>query len=129
MRLCDIFESPEQGYHVKNHPVYGKVLAKDGQTVVADSDAAAQLADQYRGSLIKSMDGKRYIIKMSEAPPHAINEASGHIPQDDKEARDPRWSNALTVDIRPGEDTRQAAKLGWNVKGGRPPKLDPSGKI
>lgn len=62
----------QQGYHVKDHKVYGKVLARDGQTVVADHDTASKLADQYNGGLIKSMDGRRYIIKMSEAPPTLV---------------------------------------------------------
>jgi hypothetical protein len=57
-----------------------------------------------------------------------ISEASGHIPKNDAEAQDPRWSNAITVDVKPGEDTRQAAKLGFTLDNGRPPKLDPSGK-
>jgi len=57
-----------------------------------------------------------------------IQEASGHIPKNDAEARDPRWSNALTVDIHPGEDARQAAKLGFNLHDGRPPILSTSGK-
>ena len=58
-----------------------------------------------------------------------ILEASGHIPVNSKEAHDPRWSNAITVDVQPGEDTRQAAKLGFDLKGGKPPKLSTSGKI
>jgi hypothetical protein len=58
-----------------------------------------------------------------------LTEASGHIPKDSKEAHDPRWSNAITVDIKPGEDARQAAKLGFELKDGRPPKLSTSGKI
>jgi hypothetical protein len=57
-----------------------------------------------------------------------ISEASGHIPKNDAEAKDPRWSNAITVDVKPGEDARQAAKLGFTLDNGRPPKLDPSGK-
>lgn len=58
-----------------------------------------------------------------------LREASGHIPKDSKEANDPRWSNAITVDIKPGEDAKQAAKLGFKLENGRPPKLSPSGKI
>lgn len=58
-----------------------------------------------------------------------IQEAAGHIPKNDQEAKDPRWSNAITVDVKPGEDVRQAAKLGFTIKDGSPPKLDPSGKI
>ena len=29
-------------------------------------------------------------------------ECSGYIPKNKKEAKDPRWSNSLTVDIKPG---------------------------
>lgn len=53
-----------------------------------------------------------------------ISEASGYIPVNDKEARDPRYSMAVTVDIRPGEPQRQAAKMGWKVSpAGVPPLL------
>lgn len=31
---------------------------------------------------------------------HANEDASGYIPKNSKEARDPRWSNALTVDVK-----------------------------
>ena len=75
MLLSEIYDEsadPRQGYHIKNNSVYGKVLAKNGQTVIANHDAALALADRYNGSLIKSMDGKRYIIKMSEAPPSLV---------------------------------------------------------
>jgi hypothetical protein len=57
-----------------------------------------------------------------------ILEASGHIPKNDEEAKDPRYSNALTVDIHPGEDAKQAAKLGFKLDNGRPPLLSTSGK-
>jgi outer membrane cobalamin receptor len=31
-----------------------------------------------------------------------LTECSGYIPKNKKEAKDPRWSNSLTVDIKPG---------------------------
>jgi hypothetical protein len=47
-----------------------------------------------------------------------------------KMARDPRYSMSMTVDIKPGETQRQAAKFGNKTnKLGRPPILNPSGKI
>jgi hypothetical protein len=53
-----------------------------------------------------------------------VYEASGYIPVNDKEARDPRYSMAITQDIRPGETQRQAAKMGWKTdRAGRPPLL------
>jgi hypothetical protein len=49
------------------------VLAFNGQTVIADANKASELADKFNGSLVKSMDGRRYIIKLSEAPPTPVN--------------------------------------------------------
>jgi hypothetical protein len=59
----------------------------------------------------------------------SIEEASGHIPKNEKEAHDPRWSNALTVDIGPGEDKKQAAKFGFKVSNSGPPKMRADGKF
>jgi len=54
----------------------------------------------------------------------------GYIPKNKKEADDPRYSMAMTKDVTPGEDSRQAAKWGFNVSaGGKVPKLRADGKI
>ena len=58
----------------------------------------------------------------------SIEEASGHIPTNAKEANDPRWSNALSVDVRSGEDKKQAAKWGFNISNNGLPKLKTNGK-
>jgi hypothetical protein len=59
-----------------------------------------------------------------------VAEASGYIPKNDKEAHDPRWVMAMTHDIKPGEDVRQAAKLGWKMgKDGKPLKLRGDGRV
>jgi hypothetical protein len=59
-----------------------------------------------------------------------INEASGYIPVNKKEARDPRYSMALTVDIKPGENQRQAAKMGWKTNpAGTPPTAKTNGLV
>jgi hypothetical protein len=53
--------------------------------------------------------------------------ASGYIPTK-KQARDPRYSMALTVDIKPGEVGRQANKLGLKTnKQGLPQIANPNG--
>ena len=53
-----------------------------------------------------------------------LDEATGYIPVNSREAQDPRYSMALTVDIKPGEVQRQAAKMGWKTDAaGRPPLL------
>jgi len=54
----------------------------------------------------------------------AVAESTGYIPVNSKEARDPRYSMAITQDIRPGEVQRQAAKMGFKTDAaGVPPLL------
>jgi hypothetical protein len=38
-------------------------------------------------------------------------ECSGYIPKNKKEAKDPRWSNALSVDVTPQTPTKNAKAL------------------
>lgn len=53
-----------------------------------------------------------------------IVENGGYVPVNSKEARDPRFKMALSVDIKPGEIKRQAAKMGMTTDAaGRPPLL------
>ncbi|NDH09291.1 MAG: hypothetical protein EBY16_06710 [Gammaproteobacteria bacterium] len=61
-----------------------------------------------------------------------LNEAGGVgvVAGNKKMARDPRYSNSMTVDVKPGETQRQAAKFGNKTnKLGLPPIMDPSGKV
>jgi len=59
----------------------------------------------------------------NDIPKAKVEEASGYIPTK-AQAKDPRFSSALTVDIKPGETQRQAAKLGMKIdKKGSPPLL------
>jgi len=61
---------------------------------------------------------------------HELFEASGYIPKNEKEANDPRWQMAITNDIKPGENQRQATRLGFKINAdGNPPKLRADGKI
>lgn len=58
-----------------------------------------------------------------------INEASGYIPSN-KQRNDPRYSTALTVDIRPDANKKNAAAFGWKVsRAGIPPQARPDGKF
>ena len=53
-----------------------------------------------------------------------ITEAGGYVPVNDKEAKDPRYVQAVSVDVKPGETQRQAAKLGFKTdRAGVPPLL------
>jgi hypothetical protein len=69
-------------------------------------------------------------IKALFSDQQVVAEASGYIPVTDAEARDPRYSMAVTVDIRPGEPQRQAAKMGWKTTAaGTPPTAKTNGLI
>jgi hypothetical protein len=43
---------------------------------------------------------------------NGLAECSGYIPKNKKEAKDPRWSNALTVDVHPDTPTKNMKALG-----------------
>ena len=67
--------------------------------------------------------GNKVMYELSRIKP-VVAEATGYIPVNDKEARDPRYSMAITQDIKPGEVQRQARKMGWTTDAaGRPPLL------
>ena len=59
-----------------------------------------------------------------------VSESSGYIPVTDREARDPRYSMAITQDIKPGETKRQAAKMGFKTnRAGVPPTAKSNGLV
>ncbi len=61
-------------------------------------------------------------------PTYNVAESSGYIPTA-AQKNDPRYSMALTADIRPGEINRQAKKMGWATDTlGRPPVLKTNGQ-
>jgi hypothetical protein len=58
-----------------------------------------------------------------------FNESSGYIPSE-KEKNDPRFSTALTVDVKPDSIKKNAKAFYWNTsRAGIPPTAKPSGKI
>ena len=58
-----------------------------------------------------------------------VAEASGYIPSA-KEKNDPRFSTALTVDVKPDSIKKNAKAFYWNTsRAGIPPTAKPSGKI
>ena len=71
----------------------------------------------------RSDTGNKVMYELNRIKP-AVAESTGYIPVNDKEARDPRYSMAITQDIRPGEVQRQAAKMGFKTDAaGVPPLL------
>jgi hypothetical protein len=58
-----------------------------------------------------------------------VGEASGYIPSE-KQKNDPRFSTALTVDVKPDSIKKNAKAFYWNTsRAGIPPTAKPSGKI
>ena len=58
-----------------------------------------------------------------------VTEASGYIPSE-KQKNDPRFSTALTVDVKPDSIKKNAKAFYWNTsRAGIPPTAKPSGKI
>jgi hypothetical protein len=71
----------------------------------------------------RSDTGNKVMYELNRIKP-AVAESTGYIPINDREARDPRYSMAITQDIRPGEVQRQAAKMGFKTDAaGVPPLL------
>lgn len=84
-------------------------------------EEAANAAQQAAIAIAKKKAGKK--------PKKKVREASGYIPKNEKEAKDPRYAMAMTPDIGPEQDRIEAAKLGFNLdSGGKVPKLRANGK-
>jgi len=62
-------------------------------------------------------DNKRYNLNLTVNKDGSISQsvaedASGYIPKNKREAKDPRWSNALTVDVHPDTPRKNMKALG-----------------
>jgi hypothetical protein len=72
--------------------------------------------------------GNIVIYELSKMKP-GVAEASGYIPSE-KQKNDPRFSTALTVDVKPDSIKKNAKAFYWNTsRAGIPPTAKPSGKI
>jgi hypothetical protein len=72
--------------------------------------------------------GNKVIYELSRINKN-VAEASGYIPSA-KEKNDPRFSTALTVDVKPDSIKKNAKAFYWNTsRAGIPPTAKPSGKI
>lgn len=81
------------------------------------------------GFLKKKFPNKDFVAKKEVCRMVQVEDASGYIPKNNKEAKDPRYVMSQTVDVKPGEDKRQAAKFGFKIQaGGQAPLLRADGK-
>lgn len=74
---------------------------------------------------LSTKEGYNKMVRLRKKNPSSrMFENGGYVPVNSKEAKDPRFSMALSVDIKPGEIKRQAAKMGLKTDAaGRPPLL------
>jgi hypothetical protein len=100
-----------------------------------DSQSRANLYDKLVQRYAKSWGfkafradtGNKVIYELSRV--NKVEEASGYIPSE-KQKNDPRFSTALTVDIKPDSIKKNAKAFYWNTsRAGIPPPAKPSGKI
>jgi hypothetical protein len=108
-----------------------------------DMKQILQALDKASSRKVEGADDMRRFVSAVRALNAPIEECSGYIPKNDKEAKDPRWSTALTVDIQPGAveknlkalslaemDKSQKGAPGWNISddesGGKEKYVKPS---
>lgn len=82
----------------------------------ASASAAREAAKERKFEEFKKITGAgRYAKRLYRATREGMNifneDASGYIPKNKKEAKDPRWSNALSVDVTPETPTKNARAL------------------
>ena len=87
----------------------------DDDGVAGVSASAARLAaEQGNKEEFKKITGAgRYVPQLYKAVRKGMlkEDASGYIPKNKREAKDPRWSNALSVDVTPSTPTKNAKAL------------------
>jgi len=84
----------------------------DDDGVAGASASAARLAaEQGNKEKFKKITGAgRFALQLYKAVRKGMlkEDASGYIPKNKREAKDPRWSNALSVDVTPETPTKNA---------------------
>jgi len=80
----------------------------------ASASAAREAAEEGNKEEFKKITGAgRFAPQLYKAVRKGLlkEDASGYIPKNKKEAKDPRWSNALSVDVTPKTPTKNARAL------------------
>ena len=86
----------------------------DNGVAGASASAARLAAEQGNKEEFKKITGAgRFAPQLYKAVRKGMlkEDASGYIPKNKKEAKDPRWSNALSVDVTPTTATKNAKAL------------------
>ena len=91
-----------------------------------------QQSGQYQQAPAKPYNQPSYNAPQQDVPQTAVyrESASGYIPKNKKEAKDPRYSMAVTVDVGPGQVGKEANKLALNTgRNGEPGLLMKSANL
>ena len=141
-KLLDIIDTT---LHSDNMGKVNKVLKKITQYRQAGLDKGGEFGPE--NLAYKALRSRGYITKLydlrdrlhskhlslngmySNVDEMYVGEASGYIPSE-KQKNDPRFSTALTVDVKPDSIKKNAKAFYWNTsRAGIPPTAKPSGKI
>jgi len=141
-KLLDIIDT---ALHSDNMGKVNKILKKITQYRQAGLDKGGEFGPE--NLAYKALRSRGYITKLydlrdrlhskhlslngmySNVDEMYVGEASGYIPSE-KQKNDPRFSTALTVDIKPDSIKKNAKAFYWNTsRAGIPPTAKPSGKI
>ena len=135
--VSDVYDWYKLGQHISNMKGLGKHDFGKGPPSTILSFGDEDLEHKYIDALKKTgldttdIDPKAHDVKKGQKvdPTYNVQEsASGYIPSY-AEKDDPRYSMALTVDIKPDSLKKNANAFGFNIsRAGIPPKLNASGK-
>jgi hypothetical protein len=88
---------------------YTAKFKDDGLYIYRGGDLVKVKKGNYLPVTNKSILSAKTMI--SHLPKSVAEGASGYIPKNKREAKDPRWSNALTVDVHPDTPTKNMKAL------------------
>lgn len=126
----DNLRSQQLSLDEQEMPQLNEVLKKvNGRWALVSTKQPGKVLQYYRGDGRPSEEWVDSVEKRVEMFKHIDEGASGYIPSN-AERNDPRFSTALTVDVKPNTMKKQAAKFGNKVsRAGIPPTAKPSGKV
>jgi hypothetical protein len=138
--VSDVYDWYKLGQHISNLDGLGKHDFGQGppSTILAFGDEDTEhkyIKDLEKTGLTTTdidpvdINQPKGMKRQKTDPTYNVGEASGYIPSE-KEKKDPRFSTALTVDVKPDSIKKNAKAFYWNTsRAGIPPTAKPSGKI
>lgn len=138
--VSDVYDWYKLGQHISNLDGLGKHDFGQGppSTIMAfgSEEAEHKYIDALKKTGLTTTDidpvdpnQPKGMKRQKTDPTYNVGEASGYIPSE-KQKNDPRFSTALTVDVKPDSIKKNAKAFYWNTsRAGIPPTAKTSGKI